>query len=154
AQTVDFFLYTASGRAHFTPDGHLPQVGDRWQSPELAETMRNLAAEGPDYFITGKWARDFVARGNELEWKVKLEHLAAIPPRWSSGYRWEHRGNTIVQQSPPERQGVYCQIVLGILDELDIVSSGHWSVSAESLYYLTHALRRAALETGLLNDPL
>src|SRR5262245_6182194 len=38
AQTVDFFLYTASGRAHFTPDGHLPQVGDRWQSPELAET--------------------------------------------------------------------------------------------------------------------
>ncbi len=153
SQTVDFFLYTASGRRHFTPDGHLPQVGDRRQSPDLAETMRNLAADGPDYFLTGKWAQDFVARGNELGWPVKPEHLTAIPPRWASGYRWEHNGHTVVQQSPPERQGVFCEIVLGILRELDVVSLGHWSQSAESLYYLAHALRRATLETGLLNDP-
>lgn len=153
AQTVDFFLYTETGRKHFAPGGHLPQVGDRWASDELAETMRNLAAEGPDYFLTGRWAEEFVARGNELGWDVKTEHLTAIPPRWSSGHRWEHNGDTIVQQSPPERQGVYCQIVLGILDELDITSLGHWSENAESLYYLAHALRRAAQETGLLNDP-
>jgi gamma-glutamyltranspeptidase/glutathione hydrolase len=152
-QTVDFFLYTESGRRHFTPDGHLPQVGDRWASPELAETMRHLSAEGPDYFITGKWARDFVARGNALGWKIQPEHLTRIPPRWSNGHRWEHRGNTVVQLSAPERQGVYCEIVLGILDELDITSIGHWSQNAESLYYLAHALRRAGLETGLLNDP-
>ncbi|MBB4688721.1 gamma-glutamyltransferase [Amycolatopsis jiangsuensis] len=153
AQTVDFFLYTESGRKHFTPGGHLPQAGDRWASPELAETMRRLAADGPDYFITGKWAQDFVARGNELGWPVKLEHLTAIPPRWTSGHRWEHKGATVVQQSAPERQGIYCQIVLGILEELDITAAGHWSQSAESLYYLAHALRRAAHETGLLNDP-
>jgi gamma-glutamyltranspeptidase / glutathione hydrolase len=153
AQTVDLFLYSPSGRAHFTPDGHLPQVGDRWRSPELAETMRRLSAEGPDHFLTGGWAQDFVARGNALGWPVELEHLTAIPPRWSSGYRWEHRGHTVVQQSPPERQGVFCRIVLGILEELDVVSLGHWSESADSLYFLAHALRRAALETGLLNDP-
>ncbi|WP_406631255.1 gamma-glutamyltransferase [Amycolatopsis sp. WGS_07] len=154
AQTVDFFLFTESGRKHFTPGGHLPQVGDRWASAELAETMRNLAAEGPDYFLAGKWAQDFVARGNELGWPVKLEHLTAIAPRWSSGHRWEHKGNTVVQQSAPERQGIFCQIVLGILEELDVSSLGHWSENAESLYYLAHALRRAAHETGLLNDPL
>jgi gamma-glutamyltranspeptidase/glutathione hydrolase len=153
AQTVDFFLYTESGRKHFTPGGHLPQVGDRWASAELAETMRNLAADGPDYFLTGKWALDFVARGNELGWPVTLEHLTAIPPKWASGHRWEHRGHTVVQPSAPERQGIYCQIVLGILDELDITSVGHWSHNAEALYYLAHALRRAGLETGLLNDP-
>lgn len=88
AQTVDFFLYTESGRKHFTPNWHLPQVGDRWASPELAETMRLLAAEGPDHFLTGKWAQDFVARGNELGWGVELENLTAIPQRWSSGHRW------------------------------------------------------------------
>lgn len=153
AQTVDFFLYTESGRRHFTPDGHLPQVGDRWASAELAETMRNLASEGPDHFLTGKWAQDFVARGNELGWGVKLEHLTAIPPRWAAGHRWEHKGSTVVQQSAPERQGIYCRIVLGILDELDITSVGHWSDNAEALYYLAHALRRATLETGILNDP-
>ncbi|THC51788.1 gamma-glutamyltransferase [Streptomyces sp. A1499] len=153
AQTVEFFLYTESGRRHFTPGGHLPQVGDRWASAELAETMRNLAAEGPDRFLSGKWAQEFVTRGNDLGWPVKLEHLTAIPPRWASGHRWEHKGHAVVQQSAPERQGVFCQIVLGILEELDVPSLGHWSQNAGSLYYLAHALRRAAQETGLLNDP-
>src|SRR5690242_19169059 len=37
AQTVDFFLYTPSGRANFTPNGHLPQVGDVFAQPELAK---------------------------------------------------------------------------------------------------------------------
>ncbi|GAA1246074.1 gamma-glutamyltransferase [Prauserella halophila] len=153
AQTVDFFLYTESGRRHFTPDGHLPQVGDRWASAELAATMRKVAAEGPDHFITGEWAEQFVARANALGWAIKPEHMTEIPPRWSDPYMWTHKGHTVVQQSPPERQGVFCQIVLGMLSELDVVSLGHWSESADSLYYLAHALRRAGLETGLLNDP-
>ncbi|OZM72465.1 hypothetical protein CFN78_15940 [Amycolatopsis antarctica] len=153
AQTVDFFLFTESGREHFTPGGHLPQVGHRQASPALAETMRNLAAEGPDYFLTGRWAQDFVRRGNDLGWRIEAAHLTAQPPQWTSGYRWQHRGHTVVQLSAPERQGVYCQIVLGILDELDVTSIGHWSENAEALYYLAHALRRAAFETGLLNDP-
>ncbi|ALL79280.1 hypothetical protein AD006_28570 (plasmid) [Pseudonocardia sp. EC080610-09] len=154
AQTVDFFLYTESGRRHFTPDGHLPQVGDRWASPELAATMGKVAAEGPDHFLTGEWAQQFVARANSLGWAITPEHMTEIPPRWSDPYTWTHKGHTVVQQSPPERQGVFCQIVLGMLAELDVVSLGHWSTSAESLYYLAHALRRAGLETGLLNDPL
>ncbi|WP_226378895.1 gamma-glutamyltransferase [Pseudonocardia sp. KRD291] len=153
AQTVDLFLYTESGRRHFTPDGHLPQVGDRWASAELAATMRKVAVEGPDHFITGEWAEQFVARGNALGWAVRAEHMSEIPPRWSDPYTWTHDGHTVVQQSPPERQGVFCQIVLGMLAELDVTSLGHWSESAESLYYLAHALRRAGLETGLLNDP-
>lgn len=153
AQTVDFFLYTPSGRAHFTPDGYLPQVGDRWPRPELATTLRNLAKEGPDYFITGEWARHFVKRANDLGWDITLEDMAAVPPRWSSGLRWEHRGCEVVQLSPPERQAIYCSMVLGILDELDVTSLGHYSETAETLYYMAHALRRAAFETGLVNDP-
>jgi gamma-glutamyltranspeptidase/glutathione hydrolase len=52
AQTVDFYLYTPSGRAHFTSGGHLPQVGDRWPKPELARTLARLADEGPEYFTS------------------------------------------------------------------------------------------------------
>jgi gamma-glutamyltranspeptidase / glutathione hydrolase len=153
AQTVDFFLYTPSGRAHFTPDGHLPQAGDRWPKPELARTMSALAEEGPDHFISGAWARAFVQRANELGWAINLDHMGAEPPRWGDGTRWEHNGYEILQVSPPERQAVYCSLVLGILEELDITSVGHWSESAEALYYLAHALRRAGFETGFINDP-
>jgi gamma-glutamyltranspeptidase/glutathione hydrolase len=153
AQTIEFFLHTPSGRAHFTPDGHLPQVGDRWRKQELARTLRALAAEGPDYFITGGWGKRFVARANELGWKIGLEHMTAIPPRWGEGIRYRHGEYEVVQLSPPERQGVFCALVLGVLTALDVTALGHYTESAEALYYVAHALRRAEYEMGYLNDP-
>lgn len=153
AQTVDFYLYTPSGRDHFTPNGHLPQVGDRWAQPALARTLRRLADQGPDYFIDGEWARRFVERANELGWNIELEHMRAIPPRWGEGLRYRHGDHEIVQLSPPERQAVFCSLVLGVLEHLDVARLGHYTESAEALYYFGHTLRRATFETGFLNDP-
>jgi gamma-glutamyltranspeptidase / glutathione hydrolase len=153
AQTVELWLHTASGRDWFTPNGHLPQVGDRWPKPELAGTMRALAAEGPDYFITGEWARRFVARANELGWEIELKHMDAIPPRWNEGLRFTHKDHEVVSLSPPQRQGVFCALVLGILDQLDVASLGHYAESPDAAYYLAHALRRADRECGFVNDP-
>jgi gamma-glutamyltranspeptidase/glutathione hydrolase len=153
AQQVDPFLYTESGREHFTPNGFLPQVGERWRKPALAETLTTLAKEGPDYFITGGWAQHFVQRANDLGWTIEMKHMHAIPPRWGDPLRWKHRGFEVLQPSPPERQAVFCALVLGILRELDIVSLGHYTESPEALYFMAHALRRAGYETGFLNDP-
>jgi len=153
AQTVDYYLYTPSGRAHFMPGGYLPQVGDRWPKPELARTLERLSDEGPDHFITGDWAQRFVALANELGWPIEPAHMSAIPPRWGEGTRYRHGDYEIVQLSPPERQAVFCALVLGILEHLDVRSLGHYTESAEALYYFGHALRRAGFETGLINDP-
>lgn len=154
AQTVDFYLYSQSGREHWMPDGHLLQVGDVWKRPVLAETMANLASEGADYFITGGWAKAFVERANEMGWAITMDHMPGRPVKWAEGLRWEHKGSAVVQQSPPERQGVYCAMVLGIIEAAGITDLGHYSESPEALYYFSHALRRAAWETGVLNDPL
>jgi gamma-glutamyltranspeptidase/glutathione hydrolase len=153
AQTGEFYLYTESGREWLTPDGFYPQVGDRRRNPALAQTLRRLAAEGPDYFTTGDWGKHFVERANSLGWMIKQEHMTAIPPRWQEPLRFKHKGYEVVQLAPPERQGVYCAIVLGILRHLDAASLGHYSQSPDALYYLAHALRRAHWETGLLHDP-
>lgn len=146
-------VYFPSGRELFTPGGFLPQVGDRFRKPELAKTLRRLAKEGPDDFITGEWARQFVAEASRLGWAIKLEHMKAVPPRWGEPLRYTHRGHEILQLSPPERQGVFCALVLGILRHLDLPSLGHYAKSAESLYYFAHALRRAEFECGYLWDP-
>jgi gamma-glutamyltranspeptidase/glutathione hydrolase len=154
AQTVDrFYTHTPSGREHFTPDGHFPQVGDTWRQPVLAKTIARLSAEGPDYFITGDWARHFVERANQLGWPIELEHMRGIPPRWGEGLRYQHREYEIVQFAPPQRQAVFCSLVLGILQELGVSELGHYSESAEALYYMAHALRRAEYETGFIHDP-
>jgi gamma-glutamyltranspeptidase / glutathione hydrolase len=145
--------YFPSGRELFTPDGFTPQVGDAFKNPKLAATLKRLAKEGPDDFITGEWAKRFVDEGNRLGWPVKMEHMTAVPPRWSEPFRYPHRGHEILQLSPPERQGVFCAFVLGVLEQLDLKSLGHYTESAESLYYFAHVLRWAELEMGYVQDP-
>jgi gamma-glutamyltranspeptidase/glutathione hydrolase len=152
--TVGFWLQSRSGREYFTPDGYLPQAGDLWRKPELARTLRLLADEGPDCFTTGTWGRWFVERANAMGWPIEQKHMTAIPPRWGEPLRFSHRGHEIVQLPPPEVIGLRSAIMLGILDELDVASMGHYTESAEALYYVAHALRRAIYETGIVNDPL
>jgi gamma-glutamyltranspeptidase / glutathione hydrolase len=145
--------YFPAMRELYTPDGFTPSVGEKLKNPALARTLRNLAAEGPEYFTKGAWAQRFVAMANALDWKVRIDDLSANAPRWTEPTRYEYKGYEIAQPAPPERQGVYCSIVLGILKHLDISRLGHYSESAESLYYMAHALRRAQFELGQLHDP-
>lgn len=146
-------LYFPAMRELFAPDGFTPSVGDKMRNPALAKTLRALADEGPEYFTKGVWAQHFVALANQLDWRIKLEDLSANPPRWTDPIRYAYKGYEIAQPAPPERQALYCSIVLGILKHLDVSSLGHYSESADSLYYMAHALRRAHFELGQLHDP-
>jgi len=142
-----------SMRELYAPSGFTPSVGENWKNPPLAKTLRRLADEGPEYFTKGEWGKHFVETANHLGWMIKQEDLSNNPPRWCEPLRWQHRGYEVVQLAPPERQGLFCNMVLGILKHLDITSLGHYSESAESLYYMAHAMRRADFELGQLHDP-
>jgi gamma-glutamyltranspeptidase/glutathione hydrolase len=144
--------YFPAMRALYTPSGFSPSVGEKLKNPELAKTLRRLADEGPEYFTHGDWARHFVALANDLGWKIKLEDMSSNAPRWDEPLRYAHKGYEIAQATPPQRQGVYCALVLGMLKHLDVSSLGHYSESADSLYYMGQALRRADFECGLVND--
>lgn len=154
---LDFELegntYFPAMRELYTPAGFTPSVGERLRNPALGKTLRGLAQEGPEYFTKGAWARHFVELAGQLGWKITLEDLSANPPRWTEPLRYAHKGFEVVQPAPPERQAIFCRIVLGILSHLDVSSLGHYSESAESLYYMAHALRRAHFELGQLSDP-
>jgi gamma-glutamyltranspeptidase/glutathione hydrolase len=149
---LDAITYFPAMRALYTPSGFSPSVGEKLKNPALAKTLRRLAQEGPDYFTTGDWARHFVALANDLGWKINLEDLSSNPPRWDEPVRYAHKVYEIVQATPPQRQAVYCALVLGILRHVDVSSLGHYTESADSLYYMGQALRRADFECGLLND--
>jgi len=152
-EELRFYTYFPSGRALFTPNGFAPEVGSRFMNSDLAVTLRRLAEEGPEYFTRGDWARHFVDKANQMGWPIGLEHMTAIPPRWQEPLRYEHRGNEIIQLSPPERTGVFTAFVLGVLSHFDLRGMGHYTESAETLYLMAHALRRVDWELGLLQDP-
>lgn len=152
-EELRFYTYFPSGRELFTPGGFLPEVGQTFSTPALAETLRHLSEEGPEYFTCGDWAKHFVAEANHLGWQITLDDMSAILPRWQEPLRYSHRGNEIIQFGPPERTGVFTAFVLGVLANFDLKALGHYTGSGEMLYLMAHALRRAHWEVGLLYDP-
>jgi gamma-glutamyltranspeptidase/glutathione hydrolase len=149
---LDNITYFPAMRALYTPSGFSPSVGEKLKNPALAKTLHRLAEEGPGYFIEGDWARHFVELANDLGWHIKLEDMSSNPPRWDEPVRYTHKGYEIAQATPPQRQAVFCSLVLGILRHCEVSSLGHYTESADSLYYMGQALRRADFECGLLND--
>lgn len=144
------FTYYPETRKYFKPDGRLVKIGQRFKKPGLGDTMRGVAKEGPDYMISGDWAKEYVAKANEMGWKITLEHMNENPPRWVEPYRFEVNGYEVYCLALPQQQGQHQALTLGILEQLKI--NQYEPYSAEHLYYLAHALRIANFHTGYMQD--
>jgi gamma-glutamyltranspeptidase/glutathione hydrolase len=148
----DFITFFPEGRKFYMPTGRFPQVGEKFASKEMAATLRNVALEGPDYMISGEWADQFISKANELDWNITKEHMTETPPRWIEPLRFKIRDYEIVSLAPPQQQGVFLALVLGILDKLSIDQYGPYS--AEHIFLMSHALSTAQQVCGYFNDSL
>jgi gamma-glutamyltranspeptidase/glutathione hydrolase len=136
-----FTTYFPEGRDFYMPGGMFANVGEVFAPKGLAETMRGVAAN-PDYMITGPWAQAFVAKANEMGWKITLEHMTETPPRWTEPIRFEHNEFEIVTLGLPQAQGFFTAVAMGVLKHLGIRdmkpgSADHW-------WAMGHALRQGA----------
>jgi gamma-glutamyltranspeptidase/glutathione hydrolase len=133
-----FITYFPEGRDFFQPKGTFPNVGEIFVPPGLAATLRGVAKHGPDYMITGPWAEKFVAKANEMGWKITLDHMTETPPRWVEPIRYPHHEYEVVSLGPPQAQGIYIAIVLGVLKHLGLRdmkpgSADHWWAMGQAL---------------------
>jgi gamma-glutamyltranspeptidase / glutathione hydrolase len=136
-----FITYFPEGREFFQPAGYFPNVGELFIPKGLAATLRAVAEHGPDYMISGPWAEQFVKKANEMGWKIKPEHMTETPPRWVEPIRYRHHDYEVVSLGPPQVQGIYIAVTLGVLKHLGVrdmtVGSG------EYFWAMGHALRQA-----------
>ncbi len=135
-----FITYFPEGRDFYTPEGRLPNVGEVFVPKGLAETMRGVRDEGPDFMIEGPWARAFVERANAMGWAITLDHMTETPPRWLEPIRFRHQEFEIASLGPPQAQGLFLSVTLGVLKHLGIRdmkpgSADHW-------WAMGHALRQ------------
>ena len=145
-----FITYFPEGREFYQPKGMFPHVGETFVPKGLAETLRGVAEQGPEYMITGAWAQEFVAKANGMGWQIRLEHMTETPPRWVEPIRYRHHEYEIVSLGPPQAQGLFIGVALGILKHLDIrdMKPG----SAEHLWAMGHALRQASRHWEYVQD--
>ncbi len=85
-----------------------------------------------------------------MGWNITPEHMTETPPRWIEPLRYTHGAHELVGLAPPQAQGVFCAIVLGITRHLGL--AGVEPGSAEHLFFMGHALRYAAAHWGFIGD--
>ncbi len=94
-------------------------AGDLLVQPELAATLRRIAARGPDGFYRGETARLIVAemaRGNGL---ITLADLAAYRPVVRAPVAGTYRGLRVVSMPPPSSGGVALLEMLNLLERYE-----------------------------------
>jgi gamma-glutamyltranspeptidase/glutathione hydrolase len=102
----------AWARGAHVPEEYLPapRVGEIVRLPDLAGTLRGIAANGPSAFYEGDVARSIAS----VTW-LDEDDLAAHEARWVQPLSIPYRGHTVLELPPPT-QGVAALEGLGLLE--------------------------------------
>jgi gamma-glutamyltranspeptidase/glutathione hydrolase len=135
----------------FQRDGQLYKDGDTFRQPELARTLRRIAAH-PDDFYRGKMAHELVAdlrKGGAL---LTLEDLAGYTVVERAPIVGSFHGYTVISAPPPSSGGIVLLSALNILEGDDLAKLGDRSPA--SMHLIVEAFRRAYMDRAeYLGDP-
>ena len=152
ADNVQRLRQSTTGRnIYFRPDGSHKRVGDRVANPDMANTLRLIAAEGADVFYTGQLAsriaEDMEAHGGMLDERDLAEYRTTHNQPIQTSYR----GLDVTTNHPPGG-GVMVLEMLNILENFDLASMGHNSI--EYVRTVTEAMKRATSDKdSFVGDP-
>ena len=123
----------------FRPGGRAPAPGEMFVQPDLARTLSDLAAQGPDLFYRGRVARA-IAERMAKDGFLTPDDLAAHGGEWDEPIATSYRGYT-VYETPPPTQGVTALLGLNMLETVDLAK--HPLHSVEHLHLLLEVTKLA-----------
>jgi gamma-glutamyltranspeptidase/glutathione hydrolase len=123
----------------FVPGGRVPALGEIFVQPDLARTLRDLAAQGPDLFYTGRLAQG-IAQRMAADGFLTADDLAAHTGEWGEPIRTTYRGRT-VYETPPPTQGLAALLSLNLLEGFPL--SRYRVHSVEHLHLLIEMVKLA-----------
>jgi gamma-glutamyltranspeptidase/glutathione hydrolase len=109
-------LRTPEARALFAPAGRPLRVGEAFRSPELAETIERLGAEGAAPFHTGDLADAVLAWLGPRGGALTARDLAGYAPVPRVPAAARYRGRDVLTNPPPSAGGTLLVLALALLD--------------------------------------
>jgi gamma-glutamyltranspeptidase/glutathione hydrolase len=138
-------------RRIFQRDGQLYKEGETFKQPELARTLRRIAAN-PEDFYHGKMAQELVADLKQGGALLTLEDLARYTVIERAPIIGSFHGYTILSAPPPSSGGIVLLSTLNILEGDDLAKLGDRSPA--SMHLIVEAFRRAYMDRAeYLGDP-
>jgi gamma-glutamyltranspeptidase / glutathione hydrolase len=126
-------------RRIFLRDGKPYEPGEILRQPELAGTLKRIAAQGPDGFYKGPVAQAIVATMEKYHGLITADDLAGYQAKLRPPIVGHFRGYTIVSAPPPSSGGIALLEMLNILEPLELGSAD----SYPSMHLMVEAMRRA-----------
>lgn len=144
--------FSQTGRdIYFRADGQMKRTGDHVANPDMARTLRRIAADGADVFYRGEIAdmidADMAANGGLMR-KHDLENYRTrrVDPIWT-----EYRGRRIASNNPPGG-GVQLLEMLNVLENFPLADIGH--NAPEYIRVVAEAMKQATIDKDAdVGDP-
>ena len=142
----------APARAAYLRNGKPYAAGERLVQKDLARMLRIVAKQGVHGFYEGEPARLIVASSRQGGGILSMEDFVRYKAVERKPLECDYRGYHVVSAPPPSSGGVVTCETLNLLALWPVDPSGFHS--AQSVHYMTEALRRAFRDRNLeLGDP-
>ncbi len=135
----DLLAHFPETRRIYLREGQLYEPGETFKQPELAQTLREIARDGPEVFYRGRVARAIAATMKKYRGLITLEDLAEYRARVRQPLRGSFRGYEILTVPPPSSGGVGLIEMLNVLEPIDLGAPE----SFESIHLIAETMRRA-----------
>ncbi|MFO1351139.1 MAG: gamma-glutamyltransferase [Gammaproteobacteria bacterium] len=147
-----FQPWPASRKIFLKPDGDFYAAGDTLVQPDLAATLKTIAAQGPAAFYGGEIGTMIAADMQTHGGLITLDGLKAYKAVIREPVRGTYRGHEIVSMPPPSSGGVHIVQILNILEHFPIAQLGH--NSASTIHRMAAAMQLAYADRAeYLGDP-
>ncbi len=133
--------WQSTKKIFFKPDGSAYQPGELLRQPELAKSLKLIAAKGADGFYKGETARKLVKAVNEAGGNMSLQDLANYKAIARVPVKGDYRGYEIVSMPPPSSGGIHIVQILNILEGYPLKDYGQ--NSAQTIHLMSEAMQLA-----------
>jgi gamma-glutamyltranspeptidase/glutathione hydrolase len=134
--------FTASKRI-FQRDGNFYNSGDTFRQPELAETLRRIAAD-PDSFYHGALAHQIAAWMQSNGGLITEKDLAGYKVKIRTPLTGTYRGYKIITAPPSSSGGIALLETLNMLQRKNLTALG--DRTPEEMHWIIEAFRRAYMD--------
>ncbi len=122
----------------FLPGGQPPKEGDIFKNPDLAQSLRLIAAEGPAAFYKGEIAKAILRTSQSLGGTMAASDLAEFSSEWVQPISVDYRGWR-VYELPPNSQGMAALEMLNIMETAPASPAGF--ASADEMHLRIEAMK-------------
>ena len=136
----------------YMPNDEVPAEGELIRQPELGETLKAIASQGPNAFYQG-WIGDAIVETIKREGGIlTAEDLKNYRTVWREPLIGNYRQRTVISMPPPSSGGVAILQMLKVLEGYQLSALPH--NSATYLHLITEAMKHAFADRAqYLGDP-